>query len=147
MAHDIKGRWEIQSWTQEYDDGRVVHPFGNQLAGFIEYGDDTMFCLLTKVPRTPFSTGGQWDAADAEKACAYNEFLSYAGGYTLDGDYVTHHVELCIFPNWQGGKQRRQIAWGKDGELMLVARIEEGTSEARTARLTWRRKGRAGGAK
>lgn len=139
MTDDIKGRWYIQSWTQEYDDGRVVHPFGEKLEGFIEYGDGTMFCLVTRSPRTLFTSGGQWDASDADKAAAYNEYLSYAGAYSLEGDYVTHHVELAIFPNWQGGKQRRQIVWGDDGELMLVARLEEGTPEARTARLTWRR--------
>lgn len=137
MEMDIKGRWYVRSWTQEYDDGRIVHPFGEKLEGFIEYGEDTMFVLLTKSPRTPFTSGGQWDAVDAEKATAYNEFLAYAGRYTVDGDTVTHHVELSIFPNWQGGTQRRRVVWGGDGELMLVARIEEGTSEARTARLTW----------
>lgn len=139
MTHDIKGRWYVQSWAQEYDDGRVVHPFGEKLEGFIEYGDDTLVVLVTRAPRTLFTTGGQWDASDAEKAAAYNEYLSYAGTYSVDGDYVTHHVELAIFPNWQGGKQRRKIVWGDDGELMLVARLEEGTPEARTARLTWRR--------
>lgn len=144
MENDIKGRWHIRSWTQEYDDGRVVHPFGEQLDGFIEYGDGTMFCLLTKVPRTRFATGGQWSAADTDKARAYDEFLSYAGGYSIDGDTVTHHVELCIFPDWQGGRQRRRIVWGEDGGLTLVARIEEGTSEARTAKLSWRR-AQAGG--
>lgn len=139
MAKDLKGRWYIQSWTQEYDDGRVVYPFGEQVAGFIEYGDDTMFCLVTKYPRTMFTSGGQWDASDADKAAAYNEYLSYAGGYSVDGDYVTHHVELAIFPNWQGGTQRRKVVWGDDGQLMLIARLEEGTPEARTAKLTWRR--------
>lgn len=137
--NDIKGRWYIQSWTQEYDDGRVVHPFGEKVEGFIEYGDGTMFCLVTKSPRTPFTSGGQWDASDADKASAYNEYLSYAGAYSLEDGYVNHHVELSIFPNWQGGKQRRKIVRGSDGELMLVARLEEGTPEARTARLTWRR--------
>ena len=139
MTHDIKGRWYVQSWTQEYDDGRIVHPFGEQLDGFSEYGDGTLFGLVTRSPRTPFTTGGQWDASDAEKAAAYDEYLSYAGTYSVDGDHVTHHVELAIFPNWQGGTQRRRIVWGDNGELMLVARLEEGTPEARTARLTWRR--------
>jgi len=139
MTNDIKGRWYVQSWTQEYDDGRVTHPFGEKLEGFIEYGEGTMFCLVTRSPRTLFSSGAQWDASDADKAAAYNEFLSYAGGYSLDDDHVTHHVELSIFPNWQGGSQRRRIVWGENGELMLIARLEEGTPNARTARLTWRR--------
>ena len=98
-----------------------------------------MFCLVTRSPRTLFTSGGQWDASDADKAAAYNEYLTYAGTYSLEDDYVTHHVELSIFPNWQGGKQRRKIVRGENGELMLVARLEEGTPEARTARLTWRR--------
>lgn len=139
MTNDIKGRWYVQSWTQEYDDGRVTHPFGEKLEGFIEYGEGTMFCLVTRSPRTLFSSGAQWDASDADKAAAYNEFLSYAGSYTLDDGHVTHHVELSIFPNWQGGSQRRRIVWGENGELMLIARLEEGTPNARTARLTWRR--------
>ena len=139
MTNDIKGRWYVQSWAQEYDDGRVVHPFGEKLEGFIEYGDETLFVLVTRSPRTPFTTGGQWDASAAEKAAAYDEYLSYAGTYSVDGDHVTHHVELAIFPNWQGGTQRRRSVWGDNGELMLVARLEEGTPEARTARLTWRR--------
>ncbi len=139
MTKDIKGRWYVQSWTQEYDDGRVTHPFGEKLEGFIEYGEGTMFCLVTRSPRTLFSSGAQWDASDADKAAAYNEFLSYAGSYSLDDGHVTHHVELSIFPNWQGGSQRRRIVWGENGELMLIARLEEGTPNARTARLTWRR--------
>ncbi len=139
MTNDIKGRWYVQSWTQEYDDGRVTHPFGEKLEGFIEYGEGTMFCLVTRSPRTLFSSGAQWDASDADKAAAYNEFLSYAGSYSLDDGHVTHHVELSIFPNWQGGSQRRRIVWGENGELMLIARLEEGTPNARTARLTWRR--------
>ena len=139
MTNDIKGRWYVQSWTQEYDDGRVTHPFGEKLEGFIEYGEGTMFCLVTRSPRTLFSSGAQWDASDADKAAAYNEFLSYAGSYSLDDGHVTHHVELSIFPNWQGGSQRRRIVWGDNGELMLIARLEEGTPNARTARLTWRR--------
>lgn len=139
MTNDIKGRWYVQSWTQEYDNGRVTHPFGEKLEGFIEYGEGTMFCLVTRSPRTLFSSGAQWDASDADKAAAYNEFLSYAGSYSLDDGHVTHHVELSIFPNWQGGSQRRRIVWGENGELMLIARLEEGTPNARTARLTWRR--------
>lgn len=135
----LEGRWTITSWRQEYDDGRCVHPFGEDLEGFIEYGRGTMFCVISRKPRTTFTTGGQWDATDADKARAYNEYLTYAGRYDFDGEMVTHRIELCIFPNWQGSAQRRKvIREGEDG-ITLVARIEEGTSEARTAILAWRR--------
>lgn len=141
MTKSIEGRWEILSWRQEYDDGRCVHPFGEDLEGFIEYGrgTDTMFCVISRKPRTPFRSGGQWDAADADKARAYDEYLTYAGRYSFDGETVTHHIELCIFPNWQGTAQRRKVIRQGADEITLVARIEEGSPEARTAILAWRR--------
>lgn len=141
MTKGIEGRWEIVSWRQEYDDGRCVHPFGESLDGFIDYSrdSDAMFCVISRKPRTPFTTGGQWDAADADKAKAYDEYLTYAGRYSFDGETVTHHIQQCIFPNWQGTAQRRKVTRTGDDGITLVARIEEGTSEARTAILAWRR--------
>ena len=117
MTNDLKGRWYVQSWTQEYDDGRVVHPFGEKVEGFIEYGDETLFVLVTRSPRTPFTTGGQWDASDAEKAAAYNEYLSYAGTYSVDGDYdpprrAGHLSELA---GWHAAPQDRPGRPGRPG--------------------------------
>ena len=141
----IEGRWNIVSWRQEYDDGRCVHPFGETLDGFIEYGEGQMFCVISRRPRTRFTSGGQWDADDRDKAAAYDEYLTYAGGYEFDGETVSHHIRLCIFPNWQGTVQRRKVMRNGDDEMTLVARIEEGTSEARTAVLAWRRAGAPAG--
>ena len=135
----LEGRWNILSWRQEYDDGRRVFPFGEEIEGFIQYDHETMFCAISRTPRTAFTTGGQWDAADSDKAKAYNEYLTYAGSYDFDGEYVTHRIELCVFPNWQGTSQRRRVIRHNDNAISLVARIEEGTSEARTAILSWRR--------
>jgi hypothetical protein len=135
----IEGRWNIVSWRQEYDDGRKVYPFGEQIEGFIEYGRGNMFCVLSKKPRRAFTTGGQWDAADSDKAAAYNEYLTYAGRYEFDGETVSHLIDLCIFPTWQGSVQRRKVTRTGPDEMTLVARIEDGTPEARTAVLAWRR--------
>ncbi|MNO63277.1 hypothetical protein D3C76_539800 [compost metagenome] len=137
-AADIQGRWDILAWEQLYDDGRVVHPMGVELEGFIEYGPQGMFCVIAKKGRAQFSSGGQWSANDAEKAGAYGSYLTYAGGYEVQGDTVLHHVRHSLFPNWEGGTQRRVAQL--DGEVLaLTARLEEGTGEARTARLVWRR--------
>ena len=135
----IEGRWRITSWRQAYDDGRIIYPFGQALDGFIEYRDGNMSCVVTKVPRRKFSSGGQWDANDSDKAQAYNEYLTYCGRYTFDGSRITHHIELCLFPNWQGTSQSRLVERHNDDEITLTARVEDGTSEARTAMLSWRR--------
>jgi len=134
----IKGRWSILAWEQLYDDGRVVLPMGTELEGFIEYSDFGMFCVVARKGREAFTTGGQWSAEDAEKAAAYSSYLTYAGDYEVDGNTITHKVQHSIFPNWVGGSQKRVAEL--DGDVLsLVARLEEGSSEARTARLRWTR--------
>ncbi len=133
---DLKGRWSICSWVQEYDDGRKIFPMGEAVTGFIQYGQQHMSCLIARQDRPPFKTGGQWNAEAQEKAAAYESFLSYSGTYSVDGNQIVHKVAASLFPNWVGGEQRR-TARMQDGRLHLEARLEEGTPEARTAVLVW----------
>lgn len=136
----ITGRWQIVAWEQVYDDGRRTYPMGQQVEGFIQYDPDgRMMCMLCRGDRQNFSTGGQWNASLEEQAAAYSSMLAYAGTYTFGGDTVSHHVELSAFPNWKGGIQKRRIETMDAGRLALVARLEEGSAEARTARLIWTR--------
>jgi Lipocalin-like domain len=143
---ELVGRWDIVSWVQAYDDGRLRYPLGEDLDGFIRYtADGEMMCMIARRDRPAFTTGGQWDASDAERAAAYQSMLSYAGRYELADDVVIHDVELSLFPNWIGGQQRRRFVFRGDGTLALEARLEADTPQARTARLVWRRHGAAGG--
>lgn len=134
----IEGRWGILAWRQEYDDGRVVLPMGEHPNGFIQYDGGRMVAMLTDARRRRFTTGGQWDASVEEKAHAYDTGLFYAGRYSIVGDTVAHEVEIASFPNWVGALQRRRMAFDGD-RLVLTARLEDGTPEARTAVLEWRR--------
>ena len=137
---NLTGRWELVTFEQNYDDGRVVFPMGEGPQGIIQYTEDGyMSCQITKANRGNFTTGGQWNASDTEKADAYNSMLSYAGRYTLEESVVTHLVDLSLFPNWVGGQQKRQFKFDEQGQLSLTARLEENTSEARTALLLWKR--------
>lgn len=136
----MTGRWQIVAWEQVYDDGRRTYPMGQEVEGFIQYDSDgRMMCMLCRCDRRNFTSGGQWNASEQEKAEAYSSMLAYAGTYTYSGDTVSHHVELSAFPNWKGGTQKRRIEMMDAGQLVLAARLEEGTSEARTARLVWKR--------
>lgn len=134
------GLWQIVAWEQLYDDGRRELPMGERLEGFIRYSPDgRMACMIGRADRARFEKGGQWNAPDEEKARAYDSMLAYAGRFRIDGDTVTHFVELSLFPNWKGGEQKRRFELRADGTLALTARLEEGTAQARTARLLWRR--------
>lgn len=136
----MTGRWQIVAWEQVYDDGRRTYPMGQEVEGFIQYDSDgRMMCMLCRGDRQKFTSGGQWNASEQEKAEAYSSMLAYAGTYTYSGDTVSHHVELSAFPNWKGGTQKRRIEMMDARQLVLAARLEEGTSEARTARLVWKR--------
>ena len=140
MSHDIEGCWRLLAWIQHYDDGRVKQTFGPTPQGQITYVAGRMSCVMSRPDRVRFTTGGQWNADATEKAGAYDALMAYTGTYemSLDGNFVTHHVDQSLFPNWIGGAQRRKVEW--EGEkLTLTARLEEGTSEARTARLVWER--------
>lgn len=133
------GRWNIVSWKQIYDDGRVTFPLGERLKGFISYDEQgQMTCMIANADRLRFHTGGQWNASMEERAAAYSGCLAYAGRYSVLGNVVTHHVDVSLFPNWEGADQRRTVDLGDD-ELNIVARLEEGTSEARRAVLAWKR--------
>ncbi|MCB1756694.1 MAG: lipocalin-like domain-containing protein [Gammaproteobacteria bacterium] len=135
---DIEGRWGLLSWRQEYDDGRVILPMGDKLSGFAEYRDGRVTIMVTDATRRPFTTGGQWDASEAEKARAYETGLFYAGTYRVEDDSVFHEIEIASFPNWVGGTQKRQARLEGDN-LQLIARLEEGSPEARRAILEWQR--------
>lgn len=137
---DLTGRWELVTFAQNYDDGRQVLPMGEAPQGIIQYTEDGfMSCQISRANRAPFTTGGQWNASDAEKAGAYNSMMSYAGRYDVEGNTVTHYVDLSLFPNWIGGQQKRSFSLDEQGQLSLTARLEENTSEARTALLLWKR--------
>lgn len=140
----LLGRWEIVSWEQDYDDGRREYPMGENLEGFIQYlPEGDVICMISRRDRHDFVTGGQWDADVEEMAGAYRSMLAYAGRYDVVDEVVTHHIELSLFPNWRNGGQRRTVAFRSDGVVAIEARLEEGTPEARTARLTWRRRSHA----
>jgi hypothetical protein len=146
---DILGRWRILGWEQRYDDGRVTHPMGRELEGWIQYdADGRMACMLGRLGRPGFTSGGQWNAPEPERAGAYNGFMAYSGRFSVAGNgnaepdaqegTITHHVDMSLFPNWVGGDQKRRARFA-GGILSLAARLEDGTPEARTALLSWKR--------
>ena len=135
---DLEGRWDIVSWRQEYDDGRVVLPMGEKLTGFVQYHAGQIVLMIADSTRPNFSSGGQWDASVQEMAQAYKTGLFYAGSFSVEADTVLHDIHIASYPNWVGGIQKRLVELDGD-RLSLKARLEEGTSEARTAILKWQR--------
>ena len=137
---DLAGRWDIVSWEQRYEDGRVMAPLGPDLRGMLLYTPEgNMSVFISRAGRPPFAGGRQFGASAEEKAQAYQTVLSYAGRYVVRGDLVEHHIEVSLFPNWEGQVQKRQFSLDGD-TLAIVASLEQGTPEARKAVLEWKRR-------
>lgn len=135
----LLGRWNIVAWEQLYEDGRRQLPLGEHLEGFIRYvADGDIICMIACAEQKPFESGGQWNANAEERAGAYSSMLAYAGTWSIDGGTVTHAVNISLYPGWKGGEQKRHVRL--EGDILFIeAHLEQGTPEARTARLTWKR--------
>lgn len=139
LREDLVGVWKLVAWVQDYDDGRVVQPFGGGPCGRLMYSPGGhMSGVIAAGDRSEFAGNAQWQASESERAQAYSSFLAYAGTYTVEGDVVTHHVVTSLFPNWVGRAQRR-AAEVSGSRLMLTGRLEEATPEARTVRMSFER--------
>lgn len=138
----LEGVWDLVSWTQKYNDGREIHPFGHDAKGSIAYINGRVTVLIVAGERPEFVTGGQWNADTREKATAYETCLAYGGTYDFDGEWVQHHIEASLFPNWAGVTQRRRVTSDGDVIRLTTNPLEAGTSEARVAILEFRRAAR-----
>jgi Lipocalin-like domain len=77
-------------------------------------------------------------AARTEKERAAESYVSYCGRYEYRADFVTHHVELSLFPNWSGQDQKRRVELN-GGRLTLEAPPFVIKGIEQRARLVWER--------
>ncbi len=102
------GTWKLLSVTFEYQDtGQKTEPYGAHPSGYLSYGADCrMYAIIV-------SEGRKAPAGDvpsgAEQAGLYSGMVAYAGTYTIDGDKVSHHVDISWNQAWTGTTQVRQF--------------------------------------
>jgi hypothetical protein len=115
-AHSLVGTWKLRSFTLEYADTREkVEPFGAHPQGYLGYGSDgRMYALIVhetrkRPPETP---------SDAEKSLLFSGMGAYAGTYSVDGDVVSHHVDISWIETWTGTTQLRRFRI--DGNLLYI---------------------------
>ena len=98
---DLVGTWKLISATETTKKGEVRAAYGWQnQQGLLTYtADGRMMAITTKGGRKPLSVSDNIGAPVDERAEAFATMTAYAGSYTLNGNKVIHHLEVCALQN------------------------------------------------
>jgi hypothetical protein len=140
-ARALIGGWRLRRWMAVDANGAEVFPMGAGATGYLAYtADGTMVAMMGQGDRPAFASDDVTGGGDPERAYAFATFIAYAGRYEVTADTVTHLVEVSLFPNWIGTRQRRGWVLDPSGtELTLTATSIRQGGETRTHHLTWER--------
>jgi len=133
----LVGTWKLVSASSTTSTGaRSESPYGAQPAGFLTYtGDGRVSALISYDGRKSLSFGG---GSPEEQAEAFRTFLAYAGTYRLDGDKVTHHVEVSSIQNYVDKDLVRSVKF-KDDQIILLTPATRMNGKTQTIELVWQR--------
>src|SRR5579864_6406473 len=86
------GTWRLVSWENRAAGGRVSHPLGRDLSGYILYtADGHMSVAIAAAGRPRFATGDLLGGTEEERALAAKTYVSYAGTYEIGDGEIIHH--------------------------------------------------------
>jgi Lipocalin-like domain len=102
----VVGSWRLVSWAEVETESKVVHtPFGENPTGLITYTPDgRMSLFIIDLKRKPSSSP---KPSDAEAVELYRTMIAYSGAYSLEGNKVTHKIEVSWNQAWTGTNQPR----------------------------------------
>lgn len=130
-AGDFVGTWKLVEYSFLHADGTVEKPWGDHVVGYLLYSAEG------------YMSGNLSPAGRRHKVAAASrkrDYIAYAGPYTVEGDTVTHHVEVSLFPNWLGTAQLRYHK--REGNRMVLRTPPIPSGDAVVAvQLTWEKVG------
>lgn len=103
------GTWKLVSLTTTYlDSGQTTAAYGAHPIGYLSYGPDCrMYAIIVQENR---KGPAGIVPTDAEKLTLFEGLAAYAGTYTIDGDTVSHHVDVSWNQAWTGTTQVRHFS-------------------------------------
>ncbi|HYK34596.1 lipocalin-like domain-containing protein [Alloacidobacterium sp.] len=126
-ASDFVGTWKLVDYSFLREDGTVEKPWGDHVVGYLLYSaEGYMSGNLSPAGRRH----------NVEKASRKRDYIAYAGPYTVEGDTVTHHVEVSLFPNWLGTAQLRYHKREGNRLILRTPPIPSGDGVV-AVQLTW----------
>ena len=135
------GTWKLLSAVrEEIPSGRKSDMLGPNPTGFINYGPDGRMMVVNVGGGRRKPAGAVATPAEAE--ALFRSLTSYAGTYTIDGNVVTHHVEVSWNEAWTGTEQKRIARFEGNRAYLSTPPSPDpvtGTMSVRT--MTWEKVG------
>ena len=136
----LVGCWLLERCTLRFSDGRPSKsPFQKGMICYMDSG--YMQACLSRDPRDTGSIVGLERGhrlSAAEKALAFDSYLSYAGRYTYDDTQVTHLVEMSLNPSVIDHKLVRSYVL-QENKLLLFYTHQLRQSLSLDYELVWKR--------
>ncbi len=138
----LTGTWRIVSWENRDEEDNIRKPLGDNPQGYIVYTKEGIVIVDVMAAGRPGVPDGELFACNGEAAiAAANSHVSYCGCYeVLPGGIVHHNIEVCSFPNWIGGVQRRFFELQGDILTLRAPDIQSGGKTVK-AKVIWKRVG------
>lgn len=133
---ELIGSWRLDSFELQSVTGEISHPYGRNLTGYLFYnGDGYMSAAFMNADRG-LSGGGE--LSEAAQASNYDQFMAYTGPFEVNGDKVTHRVEVSSLEAFIGSVQERWFKIDGDRLDLLTAPLAVG-NDTPVGRLVWHR--------
>lgn len=145
---DFIGTWRLLDYSFQHDDGVVEKPWGSEVRGYLLYSPEGYMSGNLSPARDwasrrarlaeRFSTASRLQEAGMPGRSPRRDYIAYSGRYSVEGETVTHHVEVSLFPNWVGKPEVRYYQFEKDRLILRTPPIRVGRHTV-VAQLVWER--------
>jgi hypothetical protein len=143
------GAWKLVSFTKKSSAGQISYPYGPEALGYIIYAKEgVMSATIMRAGRQPL--GMPWEELNKGKSLwsklknipailryvnAAQNYLSYCGPYEIDDKKVTHHVLVCLLPDWLGKDLVRYYEFAANFLILSALDAEGANFELRWERI------------
>ena len=136
-ARDLVGTWKGVSNVNIAADGKRTAQFGPKGTGMAMFTSDGHFMIINNNPETPkFAANNRMKGTPEENTAAMTSSLALYGTYKVVDKTLELDVQGSTYPNWNGAKQKRDIAKLSGDDLVWTV---TGGPLGGTVELTWKR--------
>ena len=133
----LLGTWKLVAAVREdIPSGTKTDLLGANPIGYINYAPDGRMMVLNVGSGRRKPAGA--NATPAEAEALFRSMTSYAGTYSVDGNEITHHVDVSWNESWTGTRQKRFARFEGDRVYLSTPPSPDpltGTMSVRT--MTW----------